>query len=269
MTMNDKIEKASSHVLERQGRGSLTLCLLDIREKFQTDKFGATEIVISHSPATEAKPHLVEHMKDLRLKYGRALLEEALDIILDELEGQRKAEPSLYLVNVETGRSVCPISSSDVVHLPNYVGNDGLEHPSNPIVHPKVSSELALEFHSQSKVKKMRLAAEKNPQAYDHIFNPSKILEDAKGILSTTCEIVTKIDGGKTFNVEFGHENADMSQPINPNFHRAKMLSIILARKVIDLMGDPRKKWTCAFGELRVESTSKLRWFTVDVSVDA
>lgn len=267
--MSDKIRKTTTADLDVGSKSNLVACLLDVRKEFQTDKFGAVEIVVSHDPATEAKPDLMRHLSSLCDKYGDDVLGEALDILLEELEEQRGADPSLYLVSLETGRAVRPIGDGDVVHLPDYVGEDGLKHPSSPIVHPSVTSDLAMRDQARSKIAKMTRAASKSPHAYDHILNPSKILEGAKEKLSAVCDIVPEVEDGKAVHIEFGHESADMSQPINPRFHRANMLSKVLAQRVIDLMDDPRKRWVCSIGELRVEKSSKFRWFVVEVVIGA
>jgi len=263
----NEIEKARNGKIQF-GRDRLAGCLLALRKRFQEDP-DVIGTIMGCDPAIDAKPMLEPMMEDLIPAYGEDVIDESLTILLEELEEQRAAPPSAYLVSTETGRTVCPISEDDIVTPPDYEGEDGKLHKATPIVHPRITSTMALQIQETERATKIRktLADPTKKSAYEHLTNPQAIVQMTKDRLRKQgVEVVDSFGNRTTLDstISFGHESVrGMEDSPNEQFHRAHMFSIILTKKVIDAYGlSP-----CAIGEIRSVQDSRQRWFEVDVSI--
>lgn len=235
--------------------------LLQLRDLLQQSQELA-DMVAAHDKAIEAKPHLVKAVE--LVKPGTEhLLDKAAGMLLEELEQQRKA-PGLYLVSCETGLSVMPIGGKDVYHPPEYRGMDGNMHEARPVVHPGITSSLAIAAHEAEKEHAL-MALSGNEMAFAHLSDPDKIVEIAKQKLAGAVSFV-QMDG-PWHEIEFGRENAaGMEQSANLAFHRVELFSSILAKRIVSLCGNGGR---CQIGEIVKNSGSKQRWYVVSVKFDA
>ncbi len=188
------------------------------------------------------------------------LLDRVISMLLEELEQHRQAKPSLYLISQKTGRAIIPIEAKDVYTPPDYIGLDGKIHKSNPIVHPKLSSSLAIASYEAAKQELvLTKITPKTHMAHTHLSTPEQIVQKARQKLAglPPCE------NGEWKDVEFGKEHvAGMEQSVNPSFHRVELFSSILARKVFELCG---KGGQYNFGSIRSCRNAKLRWYVIPV----
>jgi hypothetical protein len=238
--------------------------LLQLRSLLQKSQ-KLTDTVAAQDKAIEAKPHLIEAMELAELvKPGTEhLLDKAVETLLDELEQQRKASPSLYLVSCETGMSVMPIGEKDIYYPPKYRGMDGNMHEAKPIVHPGITSSLAIAAHESEKERAL-LALSGNEIAFAHLSDPDKIVEIAKQKLTNIVSFC-QMDG-PWHEIKFGKENAaGMEQSANLAFHRVELFSSILAKRIVSLCG---KGGRCQIGKIVKGSSSKQRWYVVSVKLD-
>jgi hypothetical protein len=230
--------------------------LLELRKKIENNA-EVRRMVAESRPAQSVK-------SELAASYGPAkpgtehLLERAAQILLDELEQQRAAKPSLYLVSCQTGRAVVPISAKDVYIPPDYVGLDGGVHKSRPVVHPGLSSTLALASHESAK--HQSLLARATPEtaaAYAHLSAPEQILSRVKQKLADKVEFAD-LPGETAQEIEFGREHiSGLEQSANLSFHRVELFAATLARKIA-LLGSGGR---CCIDGIRACHGSKQRWY--------
>jgi len=237
--------------------------LILIRTQLETS-VKLQKAVTDSDPATEARGKVTQYLSKHIRPGTIEVFRKAVEQILSELDQLRTKKPSLYLVNQATGELVMPINKDLIFTPPDYIGADGQLHKSNPIVHPGVTSSLALAIHKQAKTNKAIAKSKKNKateQAYAHISDPNKIIELTKEKLQTAgIEIDNDLDSDSQI-IEFGREQSDgIFQSSNLHFHRIQVFSSTLAHKIVKL--NPRK---CAFGKLEMKHNSKQQWYTVEV----
>ena len=221
-----------------------------------------TARVAACNPAKLALDELVAACK--MVKPGTAhLVGKAANILLTELEQQRKADPSLYLVSCKTGRAVMPITADKVFTPPDFEGLDGRMHKSRPIVHPGLSSSLAIASHESAKeIATMALSG--GEIAFVHLSAPEQMVEMARQKLGK--QIVFGNVQGPWQEVEFGKENvAGMEQSVNLAFHRVELFSSVLARRILAMCGQGGR---CDVGKVRSHRGAKHRWYSLSVKIE-
>jgi hypothetical protein len=235
--------------------------LITLRTLLETNVELSDKIASSH-PAQNARTDLISACE--LVKPGTLhLLEKAADMLLEELEQQRKSGSNLYLVSCKTGRSVMPIDAKDVYVPPDYEGLDGKLHKSKPIVHPGISSNLAIVAHEFAKENALVSIAGQE-LAFIHLSAPERMVEMAKQKLSGVV-LFENVDG-PWHVVEFGRENsAGMEQSVNAAFHRIELFSSVLAKKILTLCGQGGR---CRVGSVKSHRGAKHRWYSLDVRLD-
>lgn len=259
--MNDKIEKTvNSSLATRSEEEIVAGYLIQLRKILQEDvvligKVSACE------PAIDAKPHLIAAIE--ANPDTEHLLDKAAVQLLKELENQRKSKPSLYLVSNKTGKAVMPINENHVFTPPQFVGLDGKLHDSRPVVHPGITSSIAVAAHEMAKEEALA-AISGNELAFAHMSDPDKVLELTRQKLDG---IVSFEDlNGSWEQIELGKENAaGMEQSANRSFHRIELFSSILARRIVDRCG---KGGRCQLGGMIVNRGAKHRWYVVSVKFE-
>jgi hypothetical protein len=253
------IEKAPGSPLALQLESEVVAgYLIQLRKMLEEDT-DVANMVAECDPAQLAKPGIIKAFK--LVKPGtQHLLEKAADSLLAELDQQRKAAPSLYLVSCKTGRAVMPISAKDVYTPPDFEGLDGKLHKAKPIVHPGITSNLAIAAHESAKETSI-ISLAGQELAFSHLSDPERMIESAKQKLSG---IVNFGDVQGTWHeIEFGKENAaGMEQAVNPAFHRVELYSSVLARRILALCG---RGGQCQIGSIRNLRGAKHRWYSLDV----
>ncbi len=251
------IQKAAGTPLAAQVESDVVAgYLLALRSLLEKDAELHQAVAGCH-PAQEARPLLIAAHK--AVKPGTEhLLERAATILLDELQQMRAASPSLYLVSCKTGRSVMPIAAKDVYTPPDFEGLNGVMQKSRPIVHPGLSSTLALAAHEAAKRDSMMaLVTPEAAMAFAHMTEPERMLERAKQKLAGIVEFAP-VDGPQQ-EIEFGREHvAGLEQSANLAFHRVELFASTLAKKILDRCGPGGR---CSVGGVRSCSGSKQRWF--------
>jgi hypothetical protein len=196
-------------------------------------------------------------------EYDRTLLTEAVNFVLNELDELRARPPSLYVIDSQTEKLV-PITDELIVTPPDYLGHDGEMHKSNPIVHPAVSTALALSVHDKAKQNKAITKSKQNKateNAYTHL-DVNKIVELAKEKLASTFIKIVEFSSGDVKNIEFGKEQINgIFQSSNMYFHRVQMFASTLAHKIMLL--NPKE---CSFGKIEMKHNSKHQWYSIEVT---
>jgi len=255
------IEKAGNSPLATQIESNVVAgYLLQLRKLLESDPECARKVAEA-VPAAGARDCLTA---GIEVKPGTLhLLERAVDSLLEELEQQREAKPSLYLVSCKTGQAVMPLSAENVYTPPDFQGLDGGMHKSRPVVHPGISSSLAIAAHESAKEDAMMALAGRE-LAFAHLSEPEQMIEMVKAKLANSISFQEL--GGPWQEIEFGKENvAGMTQSVNLQFHRVELFSSVLATKVLSLCG---RGGICHFGSVKSRRNAKYRWFTVDVKFE-
>lgn len=228
------------------------------------------ESLASSGPVSEIKPHVLEAMSSSIIEGTEKEMEAAVDIILRELESQRLAPPSAYLVDPESGRAIMPVTR-DMTFMPSgWTDDDGNYHkPFGPVLHPGISSNLAMAKHDGARKASLLEKAESDPsvrQALAHITKPRLAVDMAsERLLRVGIRTVKDSIEGRIETMEFGAENPQGEfQSLNPAFHRAATHAAVIATKVAKLMGGTG---TITFGEIKEHLTSKKRWNTLEVTL--
>lgn len=241
--------------------------LLELRKTFETNH-KAKSIIVNSDPAISAKPQL---LKLLSIEYqpdSMEIFEQAVEIILEELDEFRKKPSSLYLIDGETGMTIMPMTDELIYTPPDYVGEDGKLHKAKPILHPGVAASLTLAIYGKARIKRhlAKVKDDISKQAYKHLSNPEQIVEMAKERLAYLGVEVTSDPDRCNQTIEFGREQVEgIMQSPNIRFHRAHMFAAVLAHKILALGGRSAKYF---IGPVKSQEHSKQRWYTVEVGID-
>lgn len=240
--------------------------LLKFRKILETNDQIRNEIINS-SPAKAAKPRLMKLLTSECDSDTKDLFEQAIEIILSELDDFREKPGSLYLVDSNTGMTVMPMSDELVYTPPDYVGEDGKLHKSKPMLHPGMAASLTLAVYGKAKIQRhLKKATDLvSKQAYKHLSGPEQILEMAKERLNYLGVVVNDAPDKCDQIIEFGREQVEgVMQSPNTRFHRAHMFAAVLAHKMLKLGG---KTAEYSIGPIKNQENSKQRWYTVEVGV--
>lgn len=243
--------------------------LLLIRNKLETDG-QLNRIVASSKPASAAAPKVTVLLREFIELETEDLFEQAVIIILDELEQLRTKDPSLYLVNAETGMVSMPIPKEltrDLVYTPpDYLGEDNQWHKAHPMLHPGIAASIVLATQDNFRLQKA-LKGINEPlikQAYDHLSSPERIVEMAKEKLLHIGMVSDDTINVPETQILFGYENAeDIFQSPNTRFSRIHLLSSVLARKIRGL-GSNR----FSISKISVKKSAKQKWYVVQARVN-
>jgi hypothetical protein len=224
--------------------------LLTLRQNFQTDPL--TREFLLAKDVESLRKHLVKFCHE----ETKEIFDECINKLLDEL----KQQSSALLVDDSTGESIMPMTEDMIFYPPNYVDENGQTRKARPVVHPKITSTLALsryEKHKSAELYKLT----KDELAYQHIHNPNSIRDVATQILSECGWTIISLENGRSERISFGQEPKEI-QSINPMFHRFESFGRTLARKIRELAQDST---TCDVGPIESKNDQKYRWFEVVV----
>lgn len=232
----------------------------------------AIETMKYATPASSAKESLCKILEGICDGPTRDLFEEAMSIILEELEQQRKLAPAPWIVDTRTGRAVAPATSETILQPPDYVGLDGKLHKSTPVVHPDITSAMAMARVAEQRQEKLqRLASDPvRSAAYRHLIDPQSIAASARERLRENGMQVLEVgepdpvlDSSDETVVEFGRENVEADlQSVNESFHRVASYAAVLAVKISRMCGPGG---SCSIGRVEIRTGPKERWFEVPV----
>lgn len=262
-------KEGDSELVQQVEEKLLAGYLMGIRTLLTTDHV-ANKVAAESYPATSAAPGLIDRFWHLAKPGSEDIFQKAVEIILEELDAARLKEPSLYLVNVQTGRAVLPFNKDTVFQPPDYIGEDGLVHKARPIVHPALTSAMALAQQEAAR-REIVLKKSKDPKfksAVEHLLDPEGMITSAKERLQAVGVVIDDIPSdSEPQEVEFGREAIDgINQAPNYQFHRKSTFSAILAQKILRLCGPGGH---CHIGPIRERKGSKQRWYAVSVTVRA
>lgn len=267
---------AASSALAETEAGTKASYLVQVRRELEENP-EAREMVAEARPASGAKGELVRILSASRPgreypvpKPGTEdLLEAAVDQVLAELEKQRAAPAALYVVDGGTGEVVMPLPEGGVYQPPDYVGEDGELHKSKPVVHPGITSSLALARAEKSRVEQALEKASDDPvarKAIEHLTEPQKMVLDARSRLMESGVTVSELPAGEDpeVTVEFGREHVNgVFQSPNLSFHRSSLFARSLADKVLQLCGSGGE---ARLGELKRVDNGKQSWYRIGVT---
>lgn len=260
----------------QDGREELLSYLRSVRRELEENP-EARDTVAAAEPATSAADELFRILSSTRpgreipvLKPGtEEILGRAVAQVLAELEVQRKGPRGLYLVDESTGRSVMALPEDAIYQPPDYVGEDGELRKAMPIVHPGLSSSLALKRTEEWKVKTAVERAEKNPAlrgTYEHLTDPERMAAIAADRLRALGVMASGLgDEDPEEEVEFGREHVGgVFQSPNPGFHRLHTFAGSIVRRVMEKCGPGSE---VRLGRVKEKSNGKQRWYTVGLTV--
>jgi hypothetical protein len=239
----------------------------DLRSHFQNDP-NVKESIPLDKPASECKEHVMDALKHICRPGTEGLFERVIEELLKEIDEFRLRPSSSYIVDDKTGRVLVPLSDNAVYTPPDFIGEDGLVHKARPIVHPSISSGLAMAEQERHRMKiAISKAKESGPLgilSLEHEKDPDSIRRVAVEILESKGFRVDSIPrgSGKEIVIEFGREAKDGGQAPNYSFHRFKMFGTILAKKIADSI---EQGSTYDLDRPVLNTTSKQRWYTASV----
>jgi hypothetical protein len=240
----------SGPLARRAGEKVFADYALALRREFEGNET-AREILESSVPAASAKEMIVEALSHLAREESKDVFEKAVAFVLEELDRLRKQPPSLYIVDTKTGRSAIPLGENGIYQPPDFVDEGGNLRRARPIVHPGISSSLALAEAAANRMAEVEEAAASSPlakMAFEHLTDQDSVARTANEFLRKSG--VGACEDGEEILIEFGHESvAGPLQSPNVAFHRRELLGRILTNKVIEKL--------CGPGEASVVEVSK------------
>lgn len=243
--------------------------LLAMRKELEENP-AARDIIIQCNPATNAWGALSEKFWHLVKLGSEDLFEKALYTLLEELDSMRRMEPSLYLVSSETGKAIMPISPNSIFQPPDFIDENGIQRPAKPIVHPAITSSLALLAQKGAKLESLQRKV-KDPfkrAALAHLSGLKSIIQSAEDrLLAIGVKPSNLQDEESSHELEFGRDQIDgIYQAPNYSFHRANIFSAVLAQKILKLCG-PNGSYQIL--EAKECKSSTQIWFMVNVKIRA
>lgn len=269
--------RESGMELDRSARERiLALYLKRIRSLVGSDSetgWHLQEVMRHAVPASSAKEAVIE----ILLRAGAAsegtedVFHEAVTVLLEELEEQRKVGAKRWIVDETTGRAVVPLTPETIYQPPEWTDEEGRVHKPLAKLHPDIAVGLAeARIKAERKAKILALAADPvRGRSYRHLSDPQSIADLARHRLREAGVRVTdagsELGEGEDSVVEFGRENVEADlQSTNESFHRTANYAASLAVKVQKLL---KPGATCSFGEVSIVTSPKERWFTVPVRI--
>ena len=238
---------------------------IELRPRFESDP-NVRESLPEDRPATECREWVLDALKGSCREGTETLFEQVVDELLKEIDHFRSLPPALYLVDERTGQVLLPLKEGLVQRPPDFVGDDGMVHRARLIVHPGLSSALAMKDQGSARTTAaMERADAAGPMAslaVLHERDPGSIARVAEEYLRSNGVTAGPVgESGTESSVEFGREFYDgVLQSPNYAFHRFRMFGELLGRKVLEAMGGPG---TCELGQPELQSSSKHRWYRV------
>ena len=171
----------------------------------------------------------------LNSEYPDQDIESVFDSVAAEIIRLRR-NPGTYLLGAD-GKALIRVTPDMIVTPPPTTREDGSIVAPKPLLHPKITSGLALAAHELSKVLAL---SEKYPNsnALLHLKKPESIIEK-------TVEIIQSLGGPKMEELDeefkeetfiIGKENLNsVFQSFNPEFVRLNVFALALAKKIMDL----------------------------------
>ncbi|HEY8094877.1 MAG TPA: hypothetical protein VIE65_02130 [Methylobacter sp.] len=257
--MNNKIQKPEEiekitwgedlHLVWQQsgGRGPLakesgerlfSRYVIAIRKELETNET-VREIATTSTPAISGRDMMLEALSYLINPASAEIFEKAVCFILEELDRLRTNPASLYVVDVSTGLTVIPIGDGDIYQPPDLVDDFGRLRKATPIIHPRMSSGLALAAASAHKMNAIAELSQSDPlakMAYEHLIDQDSVARSATEMLLKSG--IQDCSEGEMVEIEFGHESiaSGPTQSQNFSFHRRELLSRILVKRIIALL---------------------------------
>lgn len=231
--------------------------LLKLREMFQADR--NVRECLTAGTREERKQGILHFTAHLASPGGKAVLERAVEYLLEELEQMQAAGHSSYLVDQSTGKAVAPMSEKMVYQQPDYVNESGQLVRGKKIVNPSVASAIGLAKQEQDRAEKVVALAKEQPQVYAHLTDPDSIVRLAKERLSE-LGVPEAGEGAVEDIVEVGREQASgVLQSPGRGFHRHELFAALLARRIVKAYS------ACTILDLTKRENSKQRWYEVRV----
>lgn len=199
------------------------------------------------------------------------IFHEAVTVLLEELEEQRKVGAKRWIVDETTGRAIVPLTPETIYQPPEWTDEEGRVHKPLPRLHPDIAIGLAeARVKAEKNAKILALAADPvRGRSYRHLSDPQSIAELARHRLREAgvrvMDAGSELGEGEDSVVEFGRENVEADlQSTNESFHRTANYAASLAVKVQKLL---KPGATCYLGEVSIVTSPKERWFTVPVRI--
>jgi hypothetical protein len=249
--------------LSKSGSASLNAKYLLAIRKFIHDSTELAQLIADSDPAISCAADVYTLIAHTILPGTEEIFKSAIHEILEELDRHRQLPSSLYLIDQHSGKAVIPISERDIYQPPDYIGEDGKLQKSKPIVHPKITSSLALAQAEQYNRQKIQKLAEHpvHGLSYRHLTEPDQISELIRSKLEHIGFQFIPQSESNVVEMEFGREiiEADM-QSHNHRFNRIQSYAAIVATKIVRLNENKHPMW---MGPISLRKNSKMRWFVI------
>ncbi len=261
------IEKHTGNSLQYKNDEEKTRDLrLILRSRFEKDEF-IYNLLVQAESAIDCFDQINERCAPLAGEHGDfgALVAVVIKELLVELDELKKKEPSLYLVDTDTGKLAAPIDQDSVYQPPPFVDEGGNVRMPPKIVHPKISAPIILgKFESGRLEEAIQKAGPENASAYEHLTDQESIKRWASKALAKEG-VTFGVRDGNVVKIEFGKEEASgFLQSPNMKFHRAFAFGEVLAKKIIRELGEKR---ACEIVSISLQTNSKKRWYEATVEV--
>jgi len=158
-------------------------------------------------------------------------------------------------VDNDTGIGLFEITKEHLFQPSKYIDHNGNQVTPKPIIHPSISSFLALAKQNVYNMKKFR--GENNENVHLYISNTDVIIDKLKesGELKFSEEKLPN-----EYTISFGHENIDMiNEKLNQSFHRHEVLIKILVSKL-------KNAGYVNIEKIEMRTNKSKRWFDVTLT---
>lgn len=240
---------------------------MELRYRFETDP-KVLELVSGEKKAAECRDQILEVLKDSCRPGIEDLFIKIVDELILELDNLKKLPSSMYIVDGNTGKLITSLDNKSVVQPPDFIGEDGSIKKARPIVHPGISSTLALKVQEEHvdliTLSRAEASGPLGKMALEHKRDPISIINVAKEFLELNGVIVGKIKSGTSteVSIEIGREPLNnLQQSPNFSFHRFRLFGELLGKKILDICSNG----TCELREPVFKSNSKFQWYIIPI----
>lgn len=209
--------------------------------------------------------HSVDEIRATLVEWFADRLDDPFRVSIDDFITEHLLlinDPGIYLTNA-SGNSVMKISQDMIFRPPPTHREDGTIVQQAAMVHPGVTSGLALIAQEKAWIK--AIEDKYGTSLTDHLKNPWKIVKMASAILiengMSASEVENKIVENRV--IEVGHENVSgIFQAANPSFRRIPIFATSVVSQIMALQA---KNFYFVHVEQRRDSME--RWYDVTFQV--
>lgn len=172
------------------------------------------------------------------------------------------SDPGIYL-NDPNGTTLFKLTDEMIFYPPDTIREDGTIIKRQPVVHPGITSGLALLSQERAWLKSVE--EKYGSEVVAHIKSPWNIIKLCSQILIENGMLPSETSNEDIayINCEIGHENvAGVFQAVNPMFKRLSNFSMALTREIMT-----HRKNNFFFQDIKLRKDSHERWYEITYQV--